>query len=58
MADRWSALDRAIYGAEDHEEMEMILDHLDRAMADPSFDNAARPSVQSKRQAKGKKPPR
>lgn len=31
MTDRWSPLDRAIYGAEDDEDMDMILDHLDRA---------------------------
>ena len=42
MADRWSPLDRAIYGAEDDEEMEMILDYLDRATADTMSDDAER----------------
>ncbi len=49
MADRWSPLDRAIYGAEDDEEMEMILDYLDRAMADTKSDDEERPRGQSER---------
>ena len=43
MADRWSPLDRAICGAEDDEEMGMILDHLDRAMADTKPQDAEPP---------------
>lgn len=57
MADRWSPLDRAIYGAEDDEEMEMILDQLDKAMADARPVDAARPGGQSNRPGKGQKPP-
>jgi len=31
MIERYSPLDRAIYGAEDDEDMDMILDHLEAA---------------------------
>jgi hypothetical protein len=57
MADRWSPDDRAIYGAEDDEEMDMILDHLDRAMADTKSDDAERPRGQSDRRGESNEPP-
>ena len=49
MTDQWSPFDRAIYGAEDDEEMDMILDFLDRAMADSKSDEEERPRGQSER---------
>jgi len=57
MADRWSPDDRAIYGAEDDEEMDMILDHLDRAMADTKSDDAEGPRGQSDRCGDSNEPP-
>lgn len=56
MVDRWSPLDRAIYGAEDDEEMDMILRHLDRAMSEDKADGAALPHGGPKLRGKGKKP--
>ena len=35
MTEQWSPPDRAIYGAEDDEDMNMILDYLERAVAAP-----------------------
>lgn len=57
MTERWSPLDRALYGAEDDEEMDMILRHIGRAMADPKSDHVARTDADSKRRGEGKKPP-
>lgn len=56
MVDRWSPLDRAIYGAEDDEEMDMILRHLDRAMSEDKADGPARPHGEPKLRGKAKKP--
>lgn len=56
MVDRWSPLERAIYGAEDDEEMDMILRHLDQAMSDAKSDGAAQPYGESKLRDEGKKP--
>ncbi len=56
MADRLSPLDRAIYGAEDDEELEMIVDHLDRAMADTKSDDAEWPRGHSGRRGEGRPP--
>jgi len=56
MVDRWSPLDRAIYGAEDDEEMDMILRHLDRAMSDAKADGSTRPRADSKLRGEGRKP--
>lgn len=53
MVDRWSPLDRAIYGAEDDEEMDMILRHLDRAMSEDKADGPARPHGVPKLRGKG-----
>lgn len=55
MVDRWSPLDRAIYGAEADEEMDMILRHLDHAMSDDKACDAARPHRESKHRGEGKK---
>jgi hypothetical protein len=56
MVDRWSPLDGAIYGAEDDEEMDMILRHLDRAMSEDKADDPARPHGEPKLRGKDKKP--
>lgn len=57
MADRWSPLDRAIYGAEDDEEMDMIFDHLDRTMAGTRPDDAQPPGRESESRAEGNESP-
>jgi hypothetical protein len=54
MVDRWSPLDRAIYGAEDDDEMDMILRHIDQAMSDDEAHGPARPHGESELPSEGK----